>query len=762
MKILFARFAVLLIFLSSAASAHDSVWKAFANDRNNEDAGRPYVDPDTGYTFVDADGRRTLKWQAGDKAIKAVRVTDIDLTSNTSIGNWNGLGRVETREVWQALVGGSFVFDYDDDLLYDTNASGFVEVLIDTAETDELGLMYDHIASGPITELFTPDPEKGRYQWLTLPFDHARFANRLYGGGDFGIFARGSVYPPDPKFKRELVILEIKVTIESHKPVLASASGRLALTVIDSDTKAATPVRFGLYHRETGWSPLPGEQAIEFNRSAVPIRQINLRTAFDEGKVWPGKGSWISYTDGNYQADLPAGEYQLVISKGPEYRLVDKIIRVEAGKTNNFSIQMQRWYNSVNQSWYPADLHLHIDRFTQSDSVHFGQLLQAEGLSLGANLQIMYDDIFVYRQIFGAAGRHQQGDDLRHGGSLTIPGQETPRGSQWGHFSGLDVSEFHRPDNYLAPHEILPVLRKDDALVGMHHVMLDLFGASAGLSMNQPLGQGFDYMEIMQYSTLNPKLMYDILNLGYKITPSAGSDYPAMGFIGQERTYAKVPGEFSRDKWKNAIRAGNVYVSNGPILTFSVNGAEMGHEIQIKPGQLLNVAASAQINPDFGEIKKIELIEQGDVIDSVSSESGQESLKLEVQIKPTHGTWLAIRVYGKDSAKAHSGIIYVTVEGQKGFWKYTAADEIVQAAKERIDAAMAKPDLDDPRQWATAGRLHAYWKSALPSNQARAKAAKAALEQRLKEIKDNWPEGLSDKEETTAIGDKREQRELIP
>lgn len=103
-----------------------------------------------------------------------------------------------------------------------------------------------------------------------------------------------------------------------------------------------------------------------------------------------------------------------------------------------------------------------------------------------------------------------------------------------------------------------------------------------------------------------------------------------------------------------------------------------------------------------------------------------------------------------------------SLEGKKGFWKYTVADEIVQAAKIRIDKAMAKPDLDDPRQWATAGRLQAYWKSALPSNQARVKAAKAALEQRLKEIKDNWPEGLSDKKETTALGASHEQQDQFP
>ena len=231
---------------------------------------------------------------------------------------------------------------------------------------------------------------------------------------------------------------------------------------------------------------------------------------------------------------------------------------------------------------------------------------------------------------------HQQGN------TMVVPGQETPRGSQWGHFNAIDVSQFFPPKNYLAPHEIMPTFREDGAVVGMNHVMLDLFGASNGLAMNMPL-DGFDYMEVMQQSVLGTEQLYNWLDLGYKVTPSAGTDFPVMGHVGQERTFVNISGELSREKWKESILAGKVFVSNAPILTLSVNGKGMGEEVHVKPGEKIHIVASASINPDFDMLDRFELVAHGKVIKSVSSSNGQTELSLDVELETDHGLWLAVR-----------------------------------------------------------------------------------------------------------------------
>ncbi|MCJ7815375.1 MAG: CehA/McbA family metallohydrolase [Xanthomonadales bacterium] len=727
-------FALLLSLYTQVLWAHDSIWQVVPG--TNEYAGRPYTDPETGYTFVDADGRRILNWKPEDKNISAVRVTDIDLTGNLPIGNWGGLGHVETRDSWQVLVGGSFVFDYDDAVTYDTDADGVVEVLVDADGTDEFYLRYDHIAMEPADVVQKVDRSKGKYQWITFPFKNARFTNRLYGGGDFALFARGAVYPPNPKFKTGIVVLDIRVTIEKENKPQNTNKGTLTLVVTDGESGEQTPARFGIYAVNSGWSPEPSKDAIWFYRSTVPIRQATMRTAFDEGKNWPGKGTWVSYLDGKYTAEMPEGEYQVVIYKGPEYRIENRTLAVRAGKTTSSKFDLKRWSHEAKEGWYPGDLHLHIDRFDNRDNVNVGKLLQAEGLSLGVDLQIMYDQIFVYHQIYGDNGRHMQGGDMKNDASLIVPGQETPRGSQWGHFEAIDVSKFHRPRNYMAPHESLPVFRNDNAVVGINHVMLDLFHASSGIFMNEFI-DGFDYMEILQFSVLGPQLMYDVLNLGYKVAPTAGTDYPALGFIGQERTYVHVPGTFSRDAWKDAIRKGNVFVSNGPLIDFSINGKGMGEEFAVKKGETLSIKAHVSINPDIDALDRIELIRYGDVIETVTAGPGIYELSLSSEEKADAGAWYAVRVYGKRTAKAHSGIIYTTVEGKPGFWSSEKAPFIVENGIKIIDRAMAKPNLEDIRIWGTGGRLKQMWEEALPANQKRAAEAKAALNERLKLIQEN-------------------------
>jgi hypothetical protein len=348
-----------MLVVCPTATAHESLYKAVME--GDVYAGRPFVDPKTGYLFVDPDGMRKLRWSSND--MTAVRVADNDFTG-VPIVTWKGLGRVESRDNAQVLVGGLFMFDYDDQKLNETNVKGWVEVLVDSNDTDTVGLRYDHIAKAPVDVIVEVDPKKGRWQWISLPFDNARFGNRVYGRADFSIFPKGTYgYKAEEGFKPEMVIADVRVKIEKTYPAFVGETGSLNLIVKDSETSELVGARFGLYELKTGWSPMPDDTAIPLWVMSRQKRQINLRSAYDEGKAWPGKGAWISWLSGQYQTRIPSGEYQLVLYKGPEYRIVDQTITIEAGKTNEVAIDMKRWRNLSSEGWYSGDLHLHVDRF---------------------------------------------------------------------------------------------------------------------------------------------------------------------------------------------------------------------------------------------------------------------------------------------------------------------------------------------------------------------------------------------------------------
>jgi hypothetical protein len=231
--------------------------------------------------------------------------------------------------------------------------------------------------------------------------------------------------------------------------------------------------------------------------------------------------------------------------------------------------------------------------------------------------------------------------------------------------------------------------------------------------------------------------------LGYKITPTAGTDFPVMGHMGQERTFVHIDGKLSLEKWKESIRAGKTFVSNAPVIELTVNGKGMGDEVRVKPGEKIVITASASINPDFDKLDRLELVAHGRLIKSVSSTFGQAELALDVELEADHGLWLAVRAYGKKSAKAHSGIVYVLTEGRDGFWNYERAEELVAGYQKQLASAMEKADMQDPRIWATGGGLKQMWERALPSNKARAKAATKALDVRLGEIEKSRPAKLN-------------------
>ena len=75
------------------------------------------------------------------------------------------------------------------------------------------------------------------------------------------------------------------------------------------------PARVGLYDA-TGRTPLPSEQAILVHRYADETRLFWVAPQL----AWPSTNRQAFYVRGTYEAQVPEGAYQLVVTKGPEYR----------------------------------------------------------------------------------------------------------------------------------------------------------------------------------------------------------------------------------------------------------------------------------------------------------------------------------------------------------------------------------------------------------------------------------------------------------
>ena len=608
-------------------------------------------------------GKQELDWQP-DPSITRTLSLNFDAHAGHFVVVWRAPGGIKTIEGKKCIQGPHFLFDIDDEVAFDTDATVTLDLLFERSDTDGFYVSWDqHIKPNAKRIDFKADA-KERWQRTRITLDRARLANRKYEGTDFSIAALAATYPFSQDESATVTLCDINVHIEAKKPV--SQTGLLKLNVANENGLPAT-VRAGLY-ADDGTSPLTDESALTVLRYVEEVKQLPL---MDTNAFWPGIGRYVFYIDGKYQAVLPTGKYQLVISKGPEYRVLEQTINIQADKTSELTVELERWIDMPASGWYSGDAHIHISRPEQSNNNNILAFTRAEDIHVANLLQMGNVATSHFPQYaFGKAGQ------FRSGNHNLVPGQESPRTSHVGHTIGLNAKAFHWPeDDYFLYHRTADRIHEDGGLFGYAHVAQgNVFNLDRGLALDVPLGR-VDFLEVMQKGILNTKHLYNFLNLGYRLLPAAGSDYPYIHIAGTERNYVQVKGEFSPQSWFESWTKGRAMVSNGPVLTFSVNGNQRNNQIEIDRGETVDIKALARVNPDLDELQTLELVVHGEVI-ATARTSNSKDIELHYSLKPESSSWLALRTRGQRGAIAHTSPFYVLVDGEQKFWKPQAVEEI--------------------------------------------------------------------------------------
>lgn len=658
-------------------------------------------------------GFRELPWRAPQVA--RVTTSLLDFHSGALVLSWTGLGRVEVIGGRECLVGPYFLFDVDDRWAFDIDEP--VTVKLELARGHGALVSWDHAASAPVVQAVR-DAMPGATVELTL--DRARFANRLFAGSDLAVAATGAVYPYDPDAEHDVAICGLTLERGPARAAPTAAPGRLELELVDAASGAPTAARVGLFDA-SGRMPLPSADAVVVRRYAEQIRQVPVVTSRE---AWPAPGGYAFYVDGRYTAAVPPGEYRLVVMKGPEYRVLDRTLRVESGATATLRASLERWADAPAAGWYSGDVHVHVTRARADNPVVLAQM-RAEDLHVTNVLQMANVVRHHFPQYaFGRDGRYAAG---AHG---LVAGQEAPRSGHRGHTIGLNGTRYHEPTSFFLYHEVAAALHADGGLFGYAHLLGDAFHVARGLALDAPLGL-VDFVEILQFGVLGTDLYYDMLNLGLRIAPAGGSDYPYIDLPGAARSYVQVDGPFSIDAWFEGLRRGRTFVSNGPLLSLDVDGAGMGGELRVEAGRTVEVRASARLNPGLDRLDRLELVAHGRVVASVTSASGAETLTLTHRLQPSHGLWLAVRAYGQGVAVAHSAPVYVRVGADPSTADPTQVAALVDRYTALVDAtleALPEPH-EDLEHWDTGQALAREWQAQLPALREHAARARARLEE---------------------------------
>ena len=501
-------------------------------------------------------------------------------------------------------------------------------------------------------------------------------------------------------FGRSTLDLELrqpdKPTLHLPLDLTRPAAGRLKLTVLSDDDGRPVPAMLHMTWQKDGMLRRPGSGIDFVAQMDSQGNSTGARTAFlpgDQGKIyWP--------VPGESEMSLSPGRWLLGVRRGVEHDLVFQEVEIRSGETTSYTVRPKRWVDMRKRGWWSGDDHVHCQLLTDGDARRLMSWVQAEDIHF-ANVVKMGD---IYRTYFEQRGF---GREFRvvDGDHVLVPGQECPRThDQIGHVLAMNLTSLVRDtDRYYLYDEVFDEVHRQGGLTGYAHVGREEFHVHRDMTMNVPRAK-VDFAEILQFNVLGTDLYYEFLNLGCKLTASAGSDVPWGGTIGEVRAYAYLGRQsFSADAWLDAFQRGRTFTTSGPMLELHVDKALPGDEIRVKQDRTVRVRARAWGDSTrMGRIK-LEVVRHGDVLRACESASEKNSeVKLDFTVDAGNGGWIAARAKAADGTSAHTTPVYVVRDGLR-FWKYEALDALFAkrlASLDEIEKIVA-----DARQLRAEGKL---------------------------------------------------------
>jgi hypothetical protein len=476
---------------------------------------------------------------------------------------------------------------------------------------------------------------------------------------------------------------------------IAAATRPVRVRVIDKTSCQPVAVRLHLHGEAGEYLPPRGHH-----------RKVNPYWFEDNYAEFVNGHNQYSYVPGECVVDLPLGRVAVDISRGYEIAPIRTTVAVTP-TTEELTFELERTLPWRERGWVTADTHVHF----LSPQV---ALLEgaAEGINVVNLLASQWGEMFSNvgdfdgRTTFGA--RDFGGD----GEFLVRVGTEN-RMQVLGHVSLLGYSgAMIHPLCSGGPSESaigdpLEVTMAEWAercitqggLVVMPHAPNPQAERAADIVLG--LIHAIEMMTFNPYDAqVNPYGLadwYRYQNLGYQVPLCGGSDKMAAStLLGGIRTYAHL-GErpFTYESWMEAVRAGNTFVTVGPLIEFSVGGQPAGSQVDLPAsGGTVDVEWTvASVNVP---IDQVEVIVGGLVAEQINgnktlARSGSASVRID------RSTWAALRVRGSYRGRhgeiaAHSSAVQVIV-GERPLFVESDA----MAVLEQIEGAIAYVDTLAPR-----------------------------------------------------------------
>ena len=187
-----------------------------------------------------------------------------------------------------------------------------------------------------------------------------------------------------------------------------------------------------------------------------------------------------------------------------------------------------------------------------------------------------------------------------------------------------------------------------------------------------------DYYEALGFEDdhlATQTVWYRILNCGFRIPAGSGTDIMAnfasvRGPIGMNRVYVRLRGPLTRRGFYQGLKAGRTFVTNGPLLGFTLGGVSVGDKLTLSAGSR-RITARVTLR-SMVPVERLEIIRNGEIAGSIPLTGDSTTVTATVPLMVDRSGWYLVRAWSHGARApvldlhpmATTSPIYVTVGGQ--------------------------------------------------------------------------------------------------
>ena len=448
-------------------------------------------------------------------------------------------------------------------------------------------------------------------------------------------------------------------------PVLTTGALLLPLHGQRPDTSTPAVIRGSLVDGATG-QPVAAKIRVTNTASGeacFPSHAIKTMPQRTE----PGVKHYF-YARGSYEVAVPPGRYRIEVVRGISHDTAIQSTEVGAGITHvhDFRIPVLRDLHA--SGWYSGNTHTHYHLEIDEDpDDRLRMVPPAEALDVSVISYLIRNDspYITNRYPIGRL------PDFSKHGTLIDMGEEARNNRTFGDFGYghclfLNIPRLVEPvstgllsrDGKASDFPTLSMLCAEARQIGGTTVWCH---NGAGLEMAVAVALGnVDALNLADGLDADYERYYRLLNCGFRLPASSGTDW---WIYDHNRVFVHVDGPFNYDSWLAGLRAGRTFVSNGPLLEFTVNGQRPGSTLEASGPVSVRARAISRLPFD-----RLEIVRDGRVV-AEQSAADQREAALERELAVDRGGWIAARVASR--AKTHAGYgvfahtspVYLRVQG---------------------------------------------------------------------------------------------------